>query len=50
LIIQNTQQGGPFQTTPANLSGNMINTTNPENYPLGYFRVSEISEILYKVK
>ena len=50
LIIQNTQQGGPFQTTPANLSGNMINTTNPENYPLGYFRVSEVSEILYRVK
>ncbi|MDA9183756.1 DUF4249 domain-containing protein [Flavobacteriaceae bacterium] len=50
LINQNTQQGGPFQTTPANLNGNMTNLTNSENYPLGYFRVSEVSEILFKVE
>jgi hypothetical protein len=50
LILQNTQQGGPFQTNPANLNGNMINLTKPENNPLGYFRVSEVSEINYIVK
>lgn len=50
LILQNTQQGGPFQTNPANLNGNMVNLTNPENSPLGYFRVSEVSEINYTVK
>ena len=50
LILQNTQQGGPFQTNPANLNGNMINLTKPDNSPLGYFRVSEVSEINYIVK
>jgi len=50
LILQNTQQGGPFQTNPANLNGNMINITRSENNPLGYFRVSEVSEIIYTVK
>ena len=50
VILQNTQQGGPFQTNPANLNGNMINLTKPENNPLGYFRVSEVSEINYIVK
>ena len=50
LILQNTQQGGPFQTNPANLNGNMINITKSENSPLGYFRVSEVSEINYIVK
>ena len=50
LILQNTQEGGPFQTNPANLNGNMINLTKPENSPLGYFSVSEVSEINYIVK
>tara|TARA_A100001011_G_C14317203_1_gene848525 strand:- start:207 stop:1019 length:813 start_codon:yes stop_codon:yes gene_type:complete len=50
LILQNTQQGGPFQTNPANLNGNIINLTRPENNPVGYFRVSEVSEIIYSVK
>ncbi len=50
LLTQNTQQGGPFQTNPANLNGNMVNLTNPENNPLGYFSVSEVSEINYTVK
>jgi hypothetical protein len=50
LILQNTQQGGPFQTNPANLNGNMVNLSKPENSPLGYFRVSEVSEIIYQIK
>ena len=50
LILQNTQQGGPFQTNPANLNGNMVNLSNPENSPLGYFRVSEVSEVNYQIK
>jgi hypothetical protein len=34
--------GGPFQSPPSTIRGNVVNTTNPENYPLGYFSVSEI--------
>jgi hypothetical protein len=33
--------GSPFQSPPATVRGNIINTTNSEDYPLGYFSVSE---------
>lgn len=42
--------GGPFQTAPANLRGNLINQTNPDNYALGYFRLSEVESIQYMVE
>jgi len=42
LIDQSEQDGGnPFQTPPAELRGNFINTTDQDNYPLGYFNLSE---------
>lgn len=34
--------GGPFQSVPSSLLGNMINTTKEANFPLGYFHISEI--------
>jgi len=42
--------GGPFQTQPATVRGNCINTTNPDNYPYGYFRLSEVDEVIYTVE
>jgi|TARA_R110002020_G_scaffold447851_1_gene660314 hypothetical protein len=42
--------GGPFETQPATVRGNIVNTTNPDNFPLGYFRVSEISTLSYTVQ
>ena len=42
--------GGPFETQPATVRGNCINQTNSDNYPLGYFRVSEASEFIYIVE
>ena len=33
--------GGPFESVPAALLGNIINTTNETNFPLGYFHISE---------
>lgn len=33
--------GGPFQTQPTIVRGNIINTTSPENFAFGYFRLSE---------
>ena len=51
LLQQNSQDtGGPFETQPATVKGNCINTTNPENYPLGYFRLSEVDEIVYTIE
>ena len=42
LINQSGQNsGGPFQAVPSSLLGNMINTTNDDNFPLGYFHISE---------
>jgi hypothetical protein len=52
VLLQQTEDGGggPFETQPATVRGNMINQTNPDNFPLGYFRISEISTIVYTVQ
>ncbi len=50
LLQQTGAGGGPFETQPATVKGNIINETNPENYPLGYFRISEISVLDYTVQ
>lgn len=50
LLQQNTESGGgPFETQPATVKGNCINITNPDNYPLGYFRVSQANQYNYTV-
>lgn len=41
---------GPFSTPPATVRGNIINQTNPTDYPLGYFRLSEIDVRNYTVQ
>ena len=51
LLQQNGDEGGgPFETQPATVRGNCSNQTNPSNSPLGYFRVSEVSEFIYEVQ
>ncbi|MBT8261150.1 MAG: DUF4249 domain-containing protein [Flavobacteriaceae bacterium] len=51
LLQQNSQDaGGPFETQPATVRGNCINQTNPNNFPLGYFRLSEVAEIVYTIE
>ena len=51
LLQQNSEDGGgPFETQPATLRGNCINQTNSDNYPLGYFRLSEVDELIYTVQ
>lgn len=52
ILLQQTSQegGGPFETQPATVRGNCINTTNKENYPLGYFRLSEVDEFTYIIQ
>lgn len=44
------QDGGPFETQPATVRGNCTNTTNPDNFPFGYFRLSEVDELIYTVE
>ncbi len=33
--------GGPFESVPTALLGNIVNTSNDNNFPLGYFHISE---------
>lgn len=42
--------GGPFQTTPATIRGNIVNQTNETNYCLGYFRLCEVVKTQYTVQ
>jgi Domain of unknown function (DUF4249) len=51
LLQQGSQEsGGPFETQPATVRGNCINNTNPDNFPFGYFRLSEVDEVIYTVE
>lgn len=42
--------GGPFQTQPTTVRGNIINETNPDNFAFGYFRLSETDSFNYTVQ
>lgn len=52
ILLQQTDEesGDPFETQPATVRGNCLNTTNPDNFPLGYFRVTETDALLYTVQ
>ena len=50
ILLQQIEDGGPFETQPATVRGNCINETNPDDFPLGYFRLSEVDEYIYTVE
>ena len=51
LLQQGSEDsGGPFETQPATIKGNIINQTDPDNYPLGYFRISELSTVTFTIQ
>lgn len=52
LLLQqkNDDSGGPFETQPASIRGNCVNVTNPDNYPFGYFRASEVDQYNYIIQ
>lgn len=47
LIEQYDSGGSPFSSTAAKLKGNCVNVTNPENYPYGYFRATQVEKVNY---
>ncbi|MFV5703325.1 DUF4249 domain-containing protein [Flavobacterium sp. XS2P12] len=49
LSVAGSSGGGPFQSPPATVKGNIKNETNFDNYPLGYFRISEVSKSDYTI-
>ena len=50
VSIAGSNAGGPFQSPPATVKGNVINTTDKANYPLGYFSLSETDSKKYKIQ
>jgi hypothetical protein len=50
VSIAGNNGGGPFQSPPATVRGNIVNTTNPANFPLGYFSLSEVDIKNYKIQ
>jgi len=52
ILLQQTddESGDPFETQPALVRGNCINETNPENFPFGYFKASEVSVFTYVIE
>ena len=48
LLIQSGEMGGsggPFSVPPAAVKGNIVNRTNPDHFPFGFYRVSEGTSI-----
>ena len=50
LSVSGSSGGGPFQSPPATVKGNIKNQTDFDNYPLGYFRVSEADVKNYTIQ
>ncbi|NJX16405.1 DUF4249 domain-containing protein [Tamlana crocina] len=52
LLLQQTddEAGDPFQTQPATLRGNCVNLSNSNNFPLGYFKASEVDAFTYTIQ
>jgi hypothetical protein len=49
-LILAAANSNPFGAVPGNIRGNIINTTDKNNFALGYFRLCEANHILYTVK
>ena len=50
IEIAGSVGGRPFQSPPTTVRGNIINTTDAANYPLGYFSLSEVDSKNYTVE
>ncbi|MBQ4821213.1 DUF4249 family protein [Aquimarina sp. MMG016] len=52
IIIEQSDpdSGGPFQVPPASLRGNIINTTNRDNFAFGYFNLSEADRFPFTIE
>lgn len=50
LAVAGSNGGSPFQSPPATVRGNIINTTNENNFALGYFTLSEVATVNYTIQ
>jgi hypothetical protein len=49
-LILEAASSNPFGSVPGNIRGNSINTTDADNFALGYFRLCEPNKVSYLVK
>ena len=49
-LILESAVANPFGTPPANIRGNLVNETNPENFAFGYFRLSQGIRFRYTIQ
>lgn len=49
-LIFEASGSNPFATTPGNIRGNIVNTTDPKDFALGYFRLCEANYVTYTMK
>ncbi len=49
LLAQIGSSGGPFQTQPAVVRGNINDINNPNDFIFGYFSLSETDRVIYTV-
>jgi hypothetical protein len=49
-LILEVANSNPFGAAPGNIRGNIINTTDTNNFALGYFRLCEANRFSYTVK
>lgn len=47
ILNEQTESGDPFAATPVQIRGNCINQTDQNNYPFGYFRVTQYVKEVY---
>ena len=50
LLDQAGSSGGPFETQPATVRGNIKNENDTEELVFGYFGLSEIDEVIYTIQ
>jgi hypothetical protein len=49
-LILEIYGGSPFSIPPGNIRGNIVNTSDPNNFAFGYFRLCEADKVSYVVK
>ena len=47
ILIEQVGGVGLFQATPVAVKGNCVNSTNPDNFAHGYFRLTEVTRTSY---
>lgn len=50
LLAQAGSAGGPFETQPATVRGNIVNENDSDELIFGYFGLSEVNEVIYTIQ